>query len=170
MAEREPMRFTMRHILIGVAWLALVLAAFGMTGASYATTLGMLGAMVAYFVNRMIVQWRSVSSRERTLLAIALIAAVLGTSVGFAFMTRDYREFVAESSELQASIHEDPRFDNVTARYSGTVTWRVLTLTGSVSSQQDLRALESRAANQFWGFKTHVRWNVDVVPRVVQGR
>ena len=158
------MRFSIWRFFLVFSWFGVVLAAFCTTGLFYsARILGVLSGMSLYFFDQLAVQWRCLRKLELTFLAIALSACLAGTAFGFGQMVQDSRAFTIESENLQARIHEDSRFQNVTATYSGSIGHRILTVSGTVSSQKDENAL--REMGRFWGFKTDVRWLVYIDAR-----
>jgi hypothetical protein len=155
------MRFTIRQLLLCVAWLALVLAAYVSTGGVYSTILGVLSGFSLYFGSRLVRQWRT-SSNEIPFLTIVFTACALATAIEFYNMILDARALALMSSSLQSEVAKDPRFTNVTVNYSGSSGLRALNVGGYVSSRQDYNALRAMADDNFWSFKCDVRWNTTV--------
>jgi hypothetical protein len=162
------MRFTIRQLLLGVAWLALVLSAYVATGGVYATLLGVLGGMCLYFGSRLVKRWPT-STDAIPFDAVVFAACALGTAIGFYNMVVDARALAIKSSSLQTEIANDPRFANVRVNYSGSSGNLALTVGGYVTSQRDYNALRAMADDNFWHFKCNVRWWTTVEPTVNTG-
>lgn len=156
------MRFTIRQLCLVVVWVAFVLGVIRLADARYTLVLSALSGMALYFVDRLVRTRNTLPTCDFVFLCIALIASVGGTAIGVTNIARHIRASAEQSQWLQSRIHEDARFENVAATYSGPNGAPVLTLSGRVASQKDIDALHSMADKQFWHFKTTVRWQVRV--------
>ena len=158
------MRFTNRQIcfilVLALYWLGL----FRFADFSHTSTLAVLMGVTLYLSDRMIREWHGLQRREVGFFAIALCASIAGAFVGIGDIAQHVSQSTEHSQQLQADIREDPRFANVVAKYYGGSASPVLTLSGQVATENDLVALKAMANENFWYFKTTVRWRVRIVP------
>jgi len=101
------MRFTIKHILVGMVWFAFVFTAAGYSGPKDAFLFGILTGGAMYFGIALLFYSKTLRFIEKTLFLLGLIVAIVGLVFGFLCVRRDSSTSLKWPAPFEIRAHEN---------------------------------------------------------------